>query len=69
MVGGSGAPDLLDGLSNLNDRSFDFIVNPYSDTASLDAIMISCPITVVVGHGISNFMGIALPQLQVHMGN
>lgn len=38
MVGGSGAPDLLDGLSNLNDRSFDFTVNPYSDTASLDAI-------------------------------
>ena len=38
MKGGSGAPDLLDGLSNLNDRSFDFIVNPYSDTASLDAM-------------------------------
>ncbi|EQB4330094.1 phage tail sheath subtilisin-like domain-containing protein [Providencia stuartii] len=38
MKGGSGSPDLLDGLANLNDRSFDFIANPYSDTASLDAI-------------------------------
>lgn len=38
MKGGSGAPDLLDGLANLNDRAFDFIVNPYSDTASLDAM-------------------------------
>lgn len=38
MKGGSGAPDLLDGLANLKDRSFDFIANPYSDTASLDAV-------------------------------
>lgn len=38
MSGGNGAPDLLNGLANLKDRSFDFIVNPYSDTASLDVV-------------------------------
>lgn len=38
MSGGNGAPDLLNGLANLKDRSFDFIVNPYTDTASLDVV-------------------------------
>ncbi|EKL3980338.1 phage tail sheath subtilisin-like domain-containing protein [Morganella morganii] len=38
MSGGHGAPDLLNGLANLKDRSFDFIVNPYTDTASLDVV-------------------------------
>ncbi|ETS31055.1 phage tail protein [Photorhabdus temperata] len=36
MAGGAGAPELKDALSSLKDRSFDFIVNPYTDTASLD---------------------------------
>ncbi|CDH22649.1 phage tail sheath subtilisin-like domain-containing protein [Xenorhabdus bovienii] len=36
MTGGAGAPELKNGLSNLSDRSFDFIVNPYTDTASMD---------------------------------
>ncbi|WP_237387331.1 phage tail sheath subtilisin-like domain-containing protein [Xenorhabdus sp. Sc-CR9] len=36
MTGGSGAPELKNGLSNLSDRAFDFIVNPYTDTTSLD---------------------------------
>lgn len=38
MSGGNGSPDLLNGLANLKDRSFDFIVNPYTDTASLDVV-------------------------------
>lgn len=38
MTGGNGSPDLLNGLANLKDRSFDFIVNPYTDTASLDVV-------------------------------
>lgn len=38
MTGGNGSPDLLNGLANLKDRSFDFIVNPYTDTAALDAV-------------------------------
>lgn len=38
MSGGNGVPDLLNGLANLKDRSFDFIVNPYTDTASLDVV-------------------------------
>ncbi|ADV99487.1 putative bacteriophage tail sheath protein [Yersinia pestis biovar Medievalis str. Harbin 35] len=38
MAGGAGAPELADGLANLQDRTFDFIINPYTDTASLDAI-------------------------------
>ncbi|AKP34887.1 phage tail sheath subtilisin-like domain-containing protein [Yersinia aleksiciae] len=38
MAGGAGAPDLAAGLANLQDRTFDFIINPYTDTASLDAI-------------------------------
>ncbi|OTA14300.1 phage tail protein [Xenorhabdus vietnamensis] len=36
MTGGAGAPELKNGLSNLSDRSFDFIVNPYTDTTSMD---------------------------------
>ena len=31
------APDFVDALGNLQDKTFDFIVNPYDDTASLDA--------------------------------
>ncbi|WP_228860540.1 hypothetical protein [Xenorhabdus sp. PB61.4] len=38
MTGGVGAPELKDGLANLNDRAFDFIVNPYTDTVSLDEV-------------------------------
>lgn len=38
MAGGAGAPALTDALGNLQDRSFDFIVNPYTDTTSLDAV-------------------------------
>ncbi|MEM8145825.1 phage tail sheath subtilisin-like domain-containing protein [Morganella morganii subsp. sibonii] len=38
MSGGNGSPDPLNGLANLKDRSFDFIVNPYTDTASLDVV-------------------------------
>ena len=38
MAGGSGAPSLTDPLGNLQDRAFDFIVNPYTDTTSLDAV-------------------------------
>lgn len=38
MSGGAGAPDLIEGLANLQDRAFDFIVNPYTDTTSLNDI-------------------------------
>ncbi|WP_416778339.1 phage tail sheath subtilisin-like domain-containing protein [Xenorhabdus budapestensis] len=38
MTGGAGAPELKNGLANLSDRAFDFIVNPYTDTASLDEL-------------------------------
>ena len=38
MAGGVGAPELTSALANLQDRTFDFIVNPYDDTASLDAM-------------------------------
>ncbi|EMU6158051.1 phage tail sheath subtilisin-like domain-containing protein, partial [Yersinia enterocolitica] len=38
MAGGTGAPDLAGGLANLQDRTFDFIINPYTDTVSLDAL-------------------------------
>ncbi|HDX5736699.1 TPA: phage tail sheath subtilisin-like domain-containing protein [Yersinia enterocolitica] len=38
MAGGAGAPELDDALANLQDRTFDFIVNPYTDTASLNKI-------------------------------
>lgn len=36
MTGGQGAPDLTQGLANLQDRGFDFIINPYTDTTSLN---------------------------------
>lgn len=38
MAGGAGAPALTDALGNLQDRAFDFIVNPYTDTTSLDVV-------------------------------
>lgn len=38
MTGGAGAPELDDALANLQDRTFDFIINPYTDTASLNKI-------------------------------
>ncbi|QNO00907.1 tail sheath protein [Serratia phage vB_SspM_BZS1] len=38
MAGGAGAPALTDALGNLQDRAFDFIVNPYTDTTSMDAV-------------------------------
>lgn len=38
MAGGAGAPDMVSALANLQDKTFDFIVNPWDDTASLDAI-------------------------------
>lgn len=38
MSGGRGAPGITSVLGNLQDQGFDFIVNPYDDTTSLDAI-------------------------------
>ncbi|MBK5075090.1 phage tail sheath subtilisin-like domain-containing protein [Budviciaceae bacterium CWB-B4] len=38
MSSGAGAPELGDALANLQDRTFDFIINPYSDTTSLNEI-------------------------------
>lgn len=38
MTGGSGAPDLAEALPNLQDRAFDFIVNPYTDTSNLNIL-------------------------------
>ncbi|MBK5145994.1 phage tail sheath subtilisin-like domain-containing protein [Budviciaceae bacterium BWR-B9] len=38
MANGAGAPELGDALANLQDRTFDFIVNPYTDTSSLNEI-------------------------------
>lgn len=38
MSGGTTNPTLTTALSNLSDKGFDFIVCPYSDTASLDAL-------------------------------
>ncbi|WGL96298.1 phage tail sheath subtilisin-like domain-containing protein [Arsenophonus nasoniae] len=38
LTGGAGAPDLMTGLTQLKDRGFDFIVNPYTDIDSLDTI-------------------------------
>ncbi len=38
MSTGAGSPDLTDALANLGDQTFDFIVNPYTDTTSLDAV-------------------------------
>jgi phage tail sheath gpL-like len=36
MVGGTANPDIGDGLANLSDETYDFIVSPYIDTANLD---------------------------------
>lgn len=38
LTGGLGAPDMTTALANLGDRTFDFIVTPYTDTTSLDAL-------------------------------
>ncbi|MBE0150946.1 phage tail protein [Serratia fonticola] len=38
MTSGAGAPELNDALGNLQDREFDFIINPYTDTTSLDTL-------------------------------
>lgn len=38
MSGGAGTPELLDALSSLKDKPFDFIVLPYTDTTSLDTL-------------------------------
>ncbi|HHH1693389.1 TPA: phage tail sheath subtilisin-like domain-containing protein [Yersinia enterocolitica] len=38
MAGGAGVPELDDALANLQDRTFDFIINPYTDTESLNKI-------------------------------
>lgn len=38
MSGGATAPSLSSGLANLADQEFDFIVCPYTDTTSLDAL-------------------------------
>jgi len=38
MAGGTGTPSLDEALDNLGDKSFDFIVMPYTDTTSLDAV-------------------------------
>ncbi|WP_233854192.1 phage tail sheath subtilisin-like domain-containing protein [Paraburkholderia sp. HD33-4] len=38
MAGGATAPDLTNALAALGDMTFDFIVSPYTDTTSLDAL-------------------------------
>lgn len=38
MAGGATAPSLAVALANLGSQEFDFIVSPYTDTASLDAL-------------------------------
>jgi len=38
MANGSGTPSLDDALANLGDKAFDFIINPYTDTTSLDSV-------------------------------
>ena len=38
MSGGSGTPALDNALANLGDKGADFIVNPYTDTTSLNAV-------------------------------
>jgi phage tail sheath gpL-like len=38
MASGATAPSLTTGLLNLQDKPFDFIVCPYTDTTSLNAI-------------------------------
>jgi phage tail sheath gpL-like len=38
MASGATAPSLTTGLANLGSQTFDFIVSPYTDTTSLDAL-------------------------------
>jgi len=38
MASGATAPSLTTALANLGDQTFDFIVSPYTDTTSLDAL-------------------------------
>ncbi|ECW2668891.1 phage tail protein [Salmonella enterica] len=38
MTGGQGEPQLAGALAKLGDTGFDFIINPYTDTVSLDAV-------------------------------
>jgi phage tail sheath gpL-like len=38
MSGGGGSPLIADGLANLSDQTYDFIVTPYTDSANLDAM-------------------------------
>lgn len=38
MAGGAGAPDMTAALASLQDMEFDFVINPYTDTTSLDTI-------------------------------
>lgn len=38
MTGGAGAPDFVEALGNLQDKTFDFVINAYDDTSSLDAM-------------------------------
>lgn len=40
MTGGAGTPELTDALASLKDTTFDFIVLPYADTTSLDAVKV-----------------------------
>ncbi|MGO3395341.1 MAG: phage tail sheath subtilisin-like domain-containing protein [Serratia proteamaculans] len=40
MSGGAGTPELADALASLKDKAFDFIVLPYTDTTSLDAVKV-----------------------------
>lgn len=38
MSGGAGVPELEDALATTGDTGFDFIINPYTDTASMDSV-------------------------------
>ncbi|WP_392563204.1 phage tail sheath subtilisin-like domain-containing protein (plasmid) [Orbus sturtevantii] len=38
MSGGAGVPDLASALANLSDKTFDFIINPYTDITSLNTL-------------------------------
>jgi phage tail sheath gpL-like len=38
MTGGSANPDISPALANLSDQTYDFIVQPFTDSANLDAI-------------------------------
>jgi phage tail sheath gpL-like len=38
MTGGSGNPDIGTALASLSDQTYDFIVEPYTDSANLDAM-------------------------------